>query len=137
MNANRRKKFRAGFTLVEIMFAVGLFGAALFGILKLINGSLELNQLSGSRTVAMNDARRVLEEMRSAVNANGTPGITGTDWGAWAAANLLFTLANENIATAYPQGTGANPLPVQVTVNWSEKGRATAYSVETLFAQRS
>jgi type II secretory pathway pseudopilin PulG len=136
LEMNRRRKFLTGFTLVEIMFAVALFGAALFGILKLINGSIELNQLSGSRTIAMNDARRVLEEMRTVVNANGTPGITGTDWGAWAGQNIAFALANENIVITYPQGAGLNPLPVQATVNWSEKGRASAYSVETHFTQR-
>ena len=138
-----------GFSLVEVMVGVGLFAIALFGILSLLNFALAMNSFSENRTIAMNDTRRVLEEIRRVANADGLTTVTTTNWSTWATTNLAdpagsgnLSLDSEAVTVTDLQGislvgNAADPLPVRVTMTWNEKQRPATYVVDTLITSRS
>lgn len=125
--------WNSGFTMIETLTAVSLFAVALFGTLKFMNESLAFGKFSESSAIAMNDTRLVLEQIRSQADTNGLAGVTGFAWTGAAVSNLI---ENEAVLVTFPQGTGLDPLPVQVTVRWTDKGRAAQYTVDTLITQR-
>ena len=119
-----------GFTLMETVIGIGLFALALFFSLQTMALSLEFGQSSGDRMTAINETRQVLEQMRRVADVNGLTTVENT---VWATNNVL---PGQNVVVTYPQGTGLNPLPVRVTMNWTEKGKANSYMIETLITNR-
>ena len=134
------KKTEVGFTMIETLTAISLFGLALFGTLELISVALASGKFSQNRAIAMNDSRLVLEQIRTEAETNGLTGVTGTNWTTWANQNLCnpaCDLAGENTVVTYPQGTAGDPLAVRVTLNWTEKGKASRYIVDTMVTKRT
>lgn len=72
------KKDRPGFTLLELMIAVGVLIVALVGLLGVFAHMISLNENSGKLTLAIAACQARLEEMRNSdfstlyVNYNGT-----------------------------------------------------------------
>lgn len=136
----RKGRTKKGFTLVEMMIGSVLFATALFGLMFVIGESLALGKAAENRTIALNESRRVLEEIRNVANTSGLATVASTNWTTWATANLSNTLANESTAVTDLNGNAlvnnADPLPVRVTTNWTEKGKTTVYTVDTLVTQR-
>lgn len=137
------KKFRierSGFTLMELMIGIGLFTIALFGAMSVLSESLSFGKFSESRTLAMNEVRRVAEEIRRLADTGGLASVVNNNWAAWTAQNLSNTLDNETVMVTdfqdNPLQNNANPLPVRVRVNWTEKGKVTTYVVDTLVTKR-
>lgn len=125
---------------MELMIGISLFAIALFGVLMVLGESMALGKLSGNRTAAVNETRRVVEEIRRLADANGLASVVGRDWTAWAAQNLGNTLSNQNTTVTNLQGgalpLNTDPLPVRVTVSWTERGKSTVYRVDTLVTSR-
>lgn len=59
-----RIKFRMGFTLIELMIAVGVLVIAFLGLLGVFTACLELNETSKNLTIALHGAQRKMEEIR-------------------------------------------------------------------------
>ena len=133
------KKTNLGFTMMETLMAISLFGLALFGTLELITVALASGKFSENRTIALNDMRLILERIRTEAETNGLAGVTGTNWTTWANQNLcnpVCDLEGENTTVTYPQGVTGDPLAIQVTINWTEKGKASQYIVDTMVTKR-
>lgn len=63
-----RLKHGGGFSLVEVVIALGVVSVALIGILALISGSLREGRAATDDRVAVAAASRILAEARSAVD---------------------------------------------------------------------
>ena len=127
-----------GFTLMELMIGVGLFAIVLFGIMLLIGESLALGKFSNHRTVAMNEARRVIEEIRQVADQNDLATVVSTNWATWA--DTVNALPSETTTVTDLQGNplqnNVDPLQIRVTVSWTEKGKISAYAVDTMVTKR-
>jgi Tfp pilus assembly protein PilV len=123
-----------GVTLFETLIAVLLFSIVLIGFLSLMGQSLELGELSEKRAVLTNEMRRVTETMRKSVNTSGLSSITGST--AWATNSLTNAIANENVTVSFPQGTTQNPLPVQIVLSGTEKGKNVVHLIDALVTKR-
>ena len=124
----------AGFTLMEILFAMVIFAVAAAGMSRFFMGAQHLSEGSRNLTRAMEDARIVTEAIRNA-SAVGLAGVTGTNWTQWAAQNGLTTLPNQAVTVTYAN-PNADPLSVTVQVSWLERNHARNATVRTLVTQR-
>lgn len=130
-----------GFTFVELMICIAIVSTALLSLLVGYTACLTLNEISRNMMVATEEARRVVEEMRS-LSVSALSDITSRDWTTWAAANGFNNLPSETVAVAYTDrdatgtGTDDDPLDVTVTINWQEKGRARSFSLVALVTVR-
>ena len=135
--ARTRKR---GFTLIELMMGVSLCSIALFGTMLIIGQSLAMGGFTGNRAIAMNEMRQVVEESGRVTDNDGVATMVSTNWTNWATQNLNNTLENQSVAVTNSAGgtllNNANPLPIRITINWTEKGKATVYSVDTMVTQR-
>lgn len=128
MNKDLREK---GFTLMETVIAVGLFAISLFFSLQLMSHSLSFGETSENRAIAINETRQVLEQIRREADINGPASVANTQWATGT------VLPGQNVVVTYPQGTGLNPLPVRVSMNWNEKGKPSSHTVDTLITTRT
>lgn len=112
--------------------------SVLFSILSL----REMGELSNERMVAVMDANRILEEMRSTANSSLTT-LRNRDWPAWAQTNVInpktangeYPLGQENVAVAFQNGT--NPVQFTLTVTWQRGGHQYSHQVTTSMTSRS
>ncbi len=110
----------SGFTLVEILITVCILSVGILSALMFYTSASRSTRLSQDMTVAVTDAGSVLEEM---VSRPSLADITATDWTAWAAASGLNTLPSQTLAVVYAN-PAADPLHIEVTVNWIRNVRA-------------
>ncbi|MCD6094197.1 MAG: type II secretion system protein [Candidatus Omnitrophica bacterium] len=129
----RSKCSLTGFTLLELICAVAILVVALVGLLSSYTGSLNLIQANTNTSIAVNEAQRIIEEMRK---RNLRANIVSEDWPAWVISEGCNCLSNESINVTYPDGTDADPLQILVRVNWTEKGRARNVELVTLLTER-
>jgi type II secretory pathway pseudopilin PulG len=118
-----RKNNSAGFTLLELMIAIGLIVFAIAGIFSSFVYAILLNETTANSVKAANDAQYVLEEMKS------------TAFGSLAAYTppALNTLAAENITvskTIWPR-----IAEVTVNVTWTERNRNRSFALKTRIAK--
>lgn len=123
-----------GFTLVEICMTIVIFAISMVALLGFYLGTARINESGRNLTQAMNDARVVMEAIRDA-SAGGVAAVTATNWTDWAQANGLTSLGNEQIVVT-TGAVNADPIQVNVRVNWLERGRARTTAVDTLVTQR-
>ena len=133
------------FTLLEVLISGTVLAVVLLGVLSGYVSCLNINDISRSTTIASEDARQVIEQMRSFAVTSLTT-ITSQDWTAWAAANGLNTLDSEQITVTYVENDPAkdadadplneDPLEVTVTVTWQDKSRARSLSLSSLVTIR-
>src|SRR3989338_1914398 len=132
-NWGRQEK---GFTFIELMLGISIFVTALFGLMYVLAQSLAMGQFSNDRTIAMNDARRGVEEIRNVADSSGLPTVVGTNWVTWANVNLANALSGETVSVTDRQGNSlpvdTDPLPVRVSISWTEKGKASFFNIDTL-----
>ena len=130
-----------GFTMIEIMISITFLSIVLLGLISGYMNCLRLNEMSKSTTIATEDARRVLEQMRSDAITT-LADITSVDWTAWAAANGLDSLASEQIAVGYVDRDGSgnalddDPLEVVIFVTWQDGQRPRSLNLSTLITVR-
>ncbi|MDP3921679.1 MAG: hypothetical protein Q8R76_12850 [Candidatus Omnitrophota bacterium] len=133
---SRRKKNEAGFSLVEVMISIPIVVLALLGILYSNTVIQQSSEAAFERTVATQDAHRIIEQIRDqAVDGVFPANVTAQfpDGGEGAG---FDSLEDEAIVVAYADAT-ANPLDVSVTVTWQDQhGRAMDITLRTLVTQR-
>ena len=124
---------KAGFTLLEVMFGIFIFVLALFPMMIILGQSLTFGTFSNNRTIAMNEARRVVEDIRRIADTNGLSALVGVSWtGAVLPGEAISVTDLLNSALQ----NNADPLPVRVTIVWTEKTRSCSYRVETMVTDR-
>jgi len=131
-------KKNSGFTLLELMIGACVLILGLVALISAYIGCFALNESARNLTIATNHAQCLMEKIR---DYNIPSNITQEDWTTWAATDLpdgggCNTLNNETINVTYPSGTGANPLEILVTVNWTEKNRSRSVQFSTLLTER-
>lgn len=126
---------RQGFTLVEVLIAVGILAVVIVGLLQLFVYCSNLAEAAGNTTLAINEAQNKMEEIRnhdfSTITidyaSGGTPGNT-------------FTLTSLNgtgtITTSQFDGS-SELLQIQIDASWQNKnGRNFSTALTGFIAQR-
>lgn len=131
----------AGFTLIELMVTVTVVVIALVGFVAANMAIQARSETVFERSVAIQDAHRVLEQMRDAANRAASEQFQGDVINAAnAAVTTVASLPaadNEQITVTYAD-QAADPLEVTVSVAWNERGtRQTATSLRTYITPRS
>ena len=146
---------RSGFTLIEVMISMAIFAGTLAAFAGVYVTTARLNESSRNLTQAMNDARVVLEAIRDIAQSGGSVAVVPTFFPAGniilpapatlpgIAAWSLPAGAGETISVSYADpATGlinlaADPLPVTVSVTWTEGGHpGRTTSVNTMVTRR-
>jgi|TARA_B100000315_G_C14459369_1_gene533023 hypothetical protein len=129
---------RKGFTLTELLLAVGFLVFALSSSLILFANCILLNEYNRSLSIAASHAQYVMEEIK---DTNFSSVKTNIDNGNWdwdtsdIAAKGLSSLGGESI-DANESGTSSELLNVTITVNWQARnGRARSTFLETLIVE--
>ena len=123
-----------GFTLIEALAVVGLSALLILALAGSLNYSLVLNTYSKSRLIAMNDARRVAEEVRTIADSAGLSGTGSVTDSSIVWNNFLSgILPNES---AQVVTSGSNPINATITVSWKEKNRNESLQFTTKVTKR-
>lgn len=132
--AGRREE--RGFTLVEVMITMAvsvLFIGFLLGSNILIQ---KANTISHQKTLALQDATQVLERIRNASENGLFPNNVLAAFPNNGTVAGFSNMTDETVQVRYVSTT-ANPLDVQITVNWTdESNHPVSYSLNSLVAQR-
>ena len=144
----RLRRGRSAFTLIEVLIGVAVLTIAITALLGAFLGQVLVAQHARNLTWAMNDASRVMEQMRQ---QNTTPCIGGTlpssnpptgfaSWDAWMASTaatggggksiqpdpavdeLIVVTCRNEANTANCTGVD-DPIRVTVAVCWRHRGR--------------
>ena len=105
---------KKGFTLLELAIAAGVLTVAILGLLAALQSLNPLNEGAKETAVALQDASRVMEEIRVTPFSS----IPTTNWTSWAQTNGLTHLTNEAVTVTT---SGTDPLNVAVQVSWSSQ----------------
>ncbi|MBL7070033.1 MAG: hypothetical protein ISS27_01000 [Candidatus Omnitrophica bacterium] len=121
-----------GFTLPELLFAAAVLAFVLVSLLFIFTSCLFLDESSRNSTLATSHAEYVIEDIKDTSFAQ-IPAMAGTwDTSAITAAGLN-PVTGESIVIAV---SGVNPLNINVTVNWSDRGnRSRSISFSTLITE--
>ena len=132
----QRRKKNAGFTLIEILFTMAI-GA--FALLCYLGATLTITQHSEAayeKSVAMQDALRVVEQMRNTSLTGTFPANVTTAYPNNTAVAGFTNLKNQAVNVSYVNTT-ADPLDVTVSVTWMERGvRSANAALRTLITKR-
>ena len=133
---------RQGISLIELLVAIVILGAAVVAWWNAFAAQASLAEFARQRTWASNDAIRVLEQLRWQNRGAGcvaptiaapAPPFTAAafaSWDAWLADSATggggkslqaIPGTNESVAAV---STGADPLQVTIAVCWTHRGRA-------------
>ncbi len=120
------------------MIGASVLIVALAGLIAAYMGCFILNESARNLSIAINHAQIVMEEIR---DVNILSNIVVEDWTGWSATDVpdgggCNTLNNETISVTYPSGTGADPLEILLTLNWTEKNRQRSVQLVTLMTER-
>lgn len=129
----------AGLTLVELMVTMVVVVLALVGYIGATTFLQKQSEIKFEKSLAIQDANRVLEQMRDASETGNFPtNVTGTfSNGAAVAAFNGLNLTNEVVTVSYADAT-ADPLDVTVTVTWQTvEGRNVTTALRSYVTQRA
>ena len=125
-----------GLTLVELLIMATIFAIAIAALLGAHMGQVVLNEHARNVTWAVNDASRVMEELRKQNSGAGcvlgvNPPAGFASWDAWLASTAANggggksvppdPANNERVVVSAPGA--ADPLSVTVAVCWRHRGR--------------
>jgi len=128
-----KKKSTRGFTLIELMLSLALVLIASAGMLEAINASNLLSIEAREATIAMNDARAVLERVKITSLASLPNNGTLNAGSIWADLNTFVSnsLANQQITVTGDAGTSVRQITV--TVSWTgPRNKAEAVQFSTM-----
>jgi type II secretory pathway pseudopilin PulG len=135
------KKRKKAFSLVELMVSIVVLMATLPALLLGVFNYFALNEMTGDITTATEDARCVIEQMRS-LAVISLASITSENWATWASNNGCNSLPSEQVQVIYTDrdisgnSLDDNPLAPTVNISWQRKGRNYNLSFATLITQR-
>ena len=124
-----------GFTLIEAMITIVVVVLAIVGVILtniLIRQSVES---AHERTVAYQDASRVIEKMRNAANTAGSDFQQDVQDGADDAESSEKSMPaanNEAIDVSYVDAD-ANPLDATITITWNNRGLTGDDAEQSIF----
>lgn len=131
----RYRRGNAGFTLVELMIAIGVLMIAVLGAFRTQIAAHNLLASASETNTAMADLQAAMEEIMllpiDAIPVTGAypPGVAIADF------NGLH-LAAESIVPSYPGFAGGDvpdPLEVQLTITWNDyAGRARRLTLASM-----
>ncbi len=147
---------RSGFTLIEVMISMAVFAGTMAAFAGVYVTTARLNESGRNLNQAMNDARVVLEEIRDTAQSGGSvagvptlfpagniilpapatlPGIAA--WSLPAGAGETISVSYADPYPGGPTNLAADPLPVTVSVTWTEGGHSgRTTSVSTMVTRR-
>jgi type II secretory pathway pseudopilin PulG len=117
-----------GFSIVEVVAAVGILMTGAVGTLGSIESCLNGTNTSRHVMVAVNYAHAKMEEIRSVSFANTTTTYPDNS----ASPTAVSSLPSGQWYRTYPDGTSANPLKIRVIVSWVERNKTRSVKIETL-----
>jgi len=127
----------SGFTLIEVMLAIALLAGAIVALWSILNNCSYLISHARERTIALNHARIISEEIENASNttlayARGLKG--ALTWDAWAKTLFARTLSNEQVSVSF---TVTDPDHVTITTSWDDiKGHNCSIKLETMITNK-
>jgi len=127
---------QTGFTLIELMIALFVIALVIAGYvganIRIQRNTEEMHE----RTLAIQDANRGIEQMRSASRTGTFPENVVALYPQNSQISGFDDLTNEQVTVTYADAT-ANPLDATVTVTWlSYAGRQNSEAVQTYITQR-
>lgn len=130
------RKWQKGFSLIEIMITVAVVSLALVGYIGANMSVQQSGEAGYERTVAIQDAHRVIEQMRNATAAGQFPANVTTAFPDNGFVGGFTTLTNEQVQVTYADAA-ADPLDVTVTVSYRANGRRNVNAaVRSIITQR-
>ncbi|MBI3618229.1 MAG: prepilin-type N-terminal cleavage/methylation domain-containing protein [Candidatus Omnitrophica bacterium] len=125
-----------GFTLVEVLIAVGILAVVIVGLLQLFVYCSNLAEAAGNTTLAVNEAQNKMEEIR-----NHDFNSIATDYASGGTPGNTFTLTSLNgtgtITTSQEAGGSSELLRIQIDVSWQNKNsRNFSTALTSLIAKR-
>ncbi len=126
----------AGFTFVELLIAFFIITLIVAGYAAANTKAQQSSEVMHERTLAIQEANRVIELMRNTSRTGTFPGNVVAAYPSEGSVAGLVGLTDETITVSYAD-TSANPLDVTVTVAWtSYVGRPETEEVRTYITQR-
>ena len=137
MNTGRQVENQKGFTLIEIMIAMCVSVIAILGFITAVTSIRQSSEGAYERTIALQDANRVIEQMRDAATSGTFPDNVTAAYPNNAAVSGFTNLTSQQVSVSYANST-ADPLDVTVTVTWLEHGRRSmTKAIRTFITQRA
>ena len=132
----RRERASRALTFVEILVGTVILAVAIVGLLGAFWWQIALNEHSRNRAWAINDASRVMEQLRRQNSGGGcaTPSTTPSggfaSWDAWLADTTVNGGGGKSVQPdpavnelLVVTSSGADPLTVTVAVCWRHRDR--------------
>jgi prepilin-type N-terminal cleavage/methylation domain-containing protein len=125
------KQGNSGFTLIETLIALAIFGIVSMAITSLMLTNTRMISENAQSSEAVGYAQELLENLREipvASLSSGTISSTRTS-----SRGTVYTVT----WTVTPNTPAAGRTRVGVTVSWSHKGSPRSYATQSIFAQIS
>ena len=122
------EKNSRGFTLVELLVAMGILAFTISALLLAFVNCQLLNESNNNLVMATNDAQYVLEEIRSTGYANVHTFMDSFD-------PLYFNNLRNERMTFPGHNVGTDIADITVRVDWTERGRNRNVSLSTQFSR--
>ena len=127
---------KAGFTLIELMIALVVVTVVIVSYIGANILAQRNTEEMHERTLAIQDANRVIEQMRNISRTGTFPGNVLTAYPNNSTPSRFRNLDQEAITISYVSPT-ANPLDVTITVAWlSYAKRQASETIRTYITQR-
>ena len=105
-----KKKKDSGFTMIELLIAMGILSVALLSLGSMVYSVMNSTSLSKGMTVATTLMQDKMEGMKNTVVSSLTTG------------NDTVQLGNINYLRQWTVFPSANTRTITVTVNWTDRG---------------
>jgi len=130
----KKAKNCKGFTLVELTISIGILAFVLTAFLSGIVGFTVLGETARDKTIAVNYAKKILEEIQSTpFSSVEALADEGDVWKIWLEANGGDDLKLQNVAVTINDRPGAflNLLDIEVTLTWETRNRQNTVKLAT------
>lgn len=141
------RKSKTGLSLIEVLLALGVITIVLYALGGGFNQTMQGNVDIRNQLAAIEDAKKILEQVRLTADQGGISAVTDTQyWAGWLEEGKNWGIANSALfsplpgairSLEFPDGTSGNPLHVRATITWQEKNQTRAYSLDTFVTKRT
>jgi len=111
-----------GFTLIELMITVVIVILALVGYVQANMAVGQAGNVAFERSLALQDANRVAEQMRTASQTGNFPANVVASFPSTGAVAGFTNLTSQQVTVTYAD-SAADPLDATILVSWQENGR--------------